>query len=104
MAKLSLFWRHLVSCTRFFAIGAHRKEKSIDFQNYINDLKLYISCLDSCRVPRKYKNPMQGTKCFAGKAGSKVTSRPHYDTRRAAGGLGKIERSRLRSVFMSKRA
>ena len=25
---------------------------------------LYICWLDSCRLPRKYKNPMQGTKIF----------------------------------------
>ena len=37
-------------------------------------LRLYICWLDRSRVPRKYKNPMQGTKCFIRREGHFETS------------------------------
>ena len=73
----------------FIKSQSTQKEVSLHwvFLSYVTHIygKLYICWLDSCRVPRKYKNAMQGTTFFAGEAGLKVTSRPHFDTRRATG-------------------
>ena len=45
---------------------------------------MYTCWLDCCRVPRKYKNLCRLQNVQAGEAGSKVTSRPPYDTRRSS--------------------
>ena len=74
-------WRFFSGKNKFWRFENWMQSYEIRLQIFFHrvNIEMYICWLDSCLVPRKYRNSMQNVQ--TGLAGSKVSSRPQFCTK-----------------------